>query len=257
MQFIPEAPAVEDGIEAEDQAHLLSNNPPEPTELDKAKEEVSLLDVEASAWFDGAPIENEKQAADVARILDAARKAKKKFDAVRMDETKPHREAEAAINATWKPLLTDLDRIAECAKKAQTGWLLKLEAEQKAEAERARKEAEAKIEEARRLAAAADGSLDAAKARDAAVQEAKQAERAASRAQNERAGAKGAGMDRSIGLRTTYHAKVVDRRKLLTHIATTDPAALTEFITDWAEKSVRTGRRGIPGVEVEERRGAA
>jgi hypothetical protein len=34
--------------------------------FEQAKEEISLLDVEASAWFDGAPIENEQQAADVA-----------------------------------------------------------------------------------------------------------------------------------------------------------------------------------------------
>jgi hypothetical protein len=62
-------------------AQMGHNNPPEPTPIEAARETISLLDVEASAWFDGTPIENERQAEDVARLLDAARKAEKQFDA--------------------------------------------------------------------------------------------------------------------------------------------------------------------------------
>ena len=69
------------------------NNPPEATPLERAKETISLLDVEASAWFDGEPIKNQKQADDVARLLDAARKARQQFDADRKAEKKPHDDA--------------------------------------------------------------------------------------------------------------------------------------------------------------------
>lgn len=233
------------------------NNPPEPTPLEMARETISLLDVEASAWFDGAPIENQAQADDVARLLDAGRKAKQKFDADRKAEKKPHADAAKAVDAKWEPLISDADRIIEVAKAAQTPWLLKLEAEKRAAEEDARKEAEAKAAEALRLAQEADGSLAAAKARDAAIEEAKRAERAAQLAANDKAGAKGAGMARTVSLRTTWRSQVEDRRALLNFIATHDPDALTAFVEDWAAKTVRAGARELPGVRVYEEKVAA
>lgn len=233
------------------------NNPPEPTPLEQAKEELSLLDVEASNWFDGEPIKNEAQAAEVARLLDAARKAKQRFDAARKEEKKPHDEAAKAVDANWRPVIAEADRIVECAKKVQTDWLIKLDAKKRAEEEEARRIAQEKADEARRLAEEAGGTLEGAKARDAAIEEAKKAEKVAARAEHSKAGAKGEGMARSIGLRTVYRAVVEDRRLLLNHIATTDPAALTAFVEEWAAKAVRTGARAIPGVTVVEERVAA
>jgi hypothetical protein len=235
------------------------NNPPEPTPFEAAREMISSLDVEAQAWFDGAPIENEQQAADVARILDAARKAKQQADAERKAEKEPHAQAAKAVDEKWKPLLADADRIADCAKKAQTKWLLKLEAVKRAEEEQARREAAAAEEEARRLAAAAaeTGSLEDAKARDAAIKDSQQAARAAAHAATEKPRAKGEGMSRAVGLRTVYRAQVDDRRALLNHIASRDPQALIDFVNDWAGKQVRSGARVIPGVTVIEERVAA
>jgi hypothetical protein len=235
------------------------NNPPADTPFDKAQEAISLLDVEASNWFDGAPIENEAQAGDVARILDAARKVWKEADAARKEEKKPHDDAAKAVQEKWNPLLSAADRIAECARKAQTKWLIKLDEAKRAEAERIRKEAEEKERAARELAsqAAESGKLDDAKARDDAIKESQRAARDAAHADTDRARAKGAGMGRAIGLRTSYRAEVIDRRLLLNHIATTDADALTAFVTDWAQASVRSGRREIPGVNVVEERNAA
>lgn len=234
-----------------------TNNPPEPTTLEQVREEVSLLDIEAAAWFDGAPIENEAQAADVARLLDHARKIKKRAEDARKEEKEPHLQAGKAVDEKWKPLVADLDRIGECAKKAQTDWLIKLDKVKREQEAEARRKADEAAAEARRLASATDGSLDAAKARDAAIEEAKKAEREAARAESATANAKGEGMARAVGLRTVYLPKVVDRRLLLNHIAVTDPDALTAFVEDWAAKSVRAGKRSIPGVEVVEERRAA
>lgn len=233
------------------------NNPPEPTPLEKAKEEISLLTAEAEAWA-GTPIENEQQAADVAKLLDAARKAVKSFESARKEEKEPHLAAGRAVDEAWKPVIADGERVVECTKKAQTAWLVKLDkAKREAEAA-ARKAAEEAAAEARRLAVEADGSVEAARARDEALEEAKKAERAASRASHEKAGAKAEGMTRSIGLRTVYSARVVDRRLLLNHIATVDPQALITFVEEWAAKQVRAGARGgIPGVEVDEDKVAA
>lgn len=233
------------------------NNPPEPTPLEQAKETISLLDVEASAWFDGEPIQNQKQADDVARLLDAARKAKQQFDNARKVEKKPHDDAAKAVDAAWKPVIADADRIIEVAKAAQTPWLIKLDEEKRAREETARKEAEAKAAEARRLAAESDGSLAAAKARDAAIEEAERAAAAAQRAANDKANAKGVGMTRAVSLRTTWRSEVQDRRALLNHIAKSDPDALTAFVEEWAARAVRGGAREIPGVRVYEERAAA
>ena len=233
------------------------NNPPEPTPLEQAREMISLLDGEAANWFDGTPIENQRQADDVAKLLDAARKAKSKFDADRKLEKKPHDEAAKAVDAAWKPVIADADRIVEIAKAAQTPWLLKLEAEKRAAEEAARKKAEEAAAEARRLAQEADGSLGAAKARDAAIEAAKQAEAAAQRAANDKAGAKGAGMARTVSLRTTWRSAVEDHRALLNFIAKHDPDALTAFVEDWAAKTVRAGARELPGVRIYEEKAAA
>lgn len=241
-------------VEAPPMGH---NNPPEPTPLEQARETISLLDGEAANWFDGTPIENQAQADDVARLLDAARKAEKQFDANRKAEKQPHDDAAKAVDAAWKPVITDAKRIVEIAKAAQTTWLIKLDEEKRAREEAARKEADAKAAEARRLAEENDGSLAAAKARDAAIEEAKRAEAAAARAANDKANAKGEGMARAVSLRTIWRSEVEDRRAILNHIAKTDPNALTAFVEDWSAKAVRSGARVLPGVRVYEERCAA
>lgn len=241
----------------EEVAQMGHNNPPEPTPIEAARETISLLDVEASAWFDGAPIENQRQADDVARLIDAARKARQQFDSDRKAEKKPHDDAAKAVDAQWKPVIADAERIVEIGKAAQTPWLIKQEAEKRAAEDAARRVADEKAAEARRLVEESDGSLASAKARDAAIEEAKRAESAAHRASNDKAGAKGAGMARAVTLRTTWRAEVEDRRALLNHIAKAHPDDLTAFVNDWAARAVREGARDLPGVRVWQERAAA
>lgn len=233
------------------------NNPPEPTPLEQARELLADLTTESENWFDGEPIANQAQADEVARLIDAARKAKQQFDANRKAEKKPHDDAAKAVDAKWKPVIADAERILEIAKAAQTPWLLKLDAEKRALEEATRKVAEEAAAEARRLAEQSDGSLAAAKARDAALEEAKRTEAVAQAAANEKAGAKGAGMSRAVSLRTTWRSLVEDRRALLNHIAKRDPDALTAFVEDWAAKAVRSGARELPGVKIYEEKVAA
>ncbi len=233
------------------------NNPPEPTPLEAARETISLLDCEAANWFDGTPIENQRQADDVARLLDAARKAEKQFDASRKLEKQPHDDAAKAVDAEWKPVITEAKRIVEVAKAAQTPWLIKMDEEKRALERATREEAERAEAAARKLADEADGSLAGAKARDAAIEDAKRAAEVARIAASDKAGAKGAGMARTVSLRTTWRSIVEDRRALLNHIAKTDPEALTEFVEGWAARAVRKGERDVPGVKVYEERAAA
>lgn len=233
------------------------NNPPEPTPLEASREELSSLELEAGNWFDGAEVENQAQADEVSRLIDAARKAGKRFDGFRKAEKQPHMDAAKAVDTAWKPLTDAAERVAEVGKAALTPFLMAQEkAKREREAEERRKADEAAAE-ARRLAAEADGSLAAAKARDEAIELAKAAEAKAAAAEREKAGAKGAGMARTVSLRTTWRGQVTDRRTLLNHIARTRPDDLSAWLDQWAASAIRAGARDLPGVEIYEEKVAA
>lgn len=229
------------------------NMPP----IERAKSLLEDLKVEAENWFDGKDIENEEQAAQVARILDAARKAKTRFDNDRKAEKKPFDDLAKSVDAAWKPILADCDRIGECAKRASTKWLIQLDEIKRAREAEVRRVAEEKEAEARRLAQENDGSLAATMSRDYAIEEAKKEKAALSRAEHDKANAKGEGMSRAVGLRTVYRAEILDRRELLHHIMRVAPEELEAFTLDWAKAQVRSGKRAIPGVRVHEDRVAA
>ncbi len=233
------------------------NNPPEPTPLELARETVADLTLEAGNWCDGQDIADGEQAKAVAKLIDDARKAKTRFDNERKAEKAPHDQAAKAVDASWKPVIADADRIVEVGKAAQTVWLIKLDEEKRALEAATRKVAEEAAAEAKRLAEQSDGSLAAAKARDAAIEEAKRTEQVAHFASIAKAGAKGEGMARSISLRTTWRAEVKDRRALLNHIVKSHPDDLTAFLDDWAARAVRGGNHDLPGVEAWQEKAAA
>lgn len=233
------------------------NNPPESTPLEKLREVVADLLAESSHWFDGKAIETEEQAAQVARILDAARKVKTQADGQRKTEKQPHADAASAVDAAWKPIIADCDRVGECAKRATTAWLIQLDEIKREREAEVRRVAEEKAANARKLAEANDGSLAATMARDHAIEDSKKEQAALSRAAHDKANAKGEGMGRAIGLRTVYRAEIVDRRELLHHIMRTAADELEAWTLQWAQSHVRAGRRTIPGVVVHEDRGAA
>lgn len=233
------------------------NNPPEATPIERARETLSLLEMEGENWFDGAEVETQAQADEVSKLIDAARKAAKAFDGDRKAEKQPHADAAKAVDVAWKPLIDGADRIVEVGKGALTPFLMAQEKAKRDAEEAARKKAADAAAEAARLAAENDGSLAAAKARDAAIEDAKRAEAAASFAERDKAGAKGSGMARALSLRTTWRSTIEDRRALLNHVAATDPEGLTAFLESWAASQVRGGARSLPGVHIWEEKAAA
>lgn len=234
------------------------NQPPALTPLELARETIADLSMEAGNWCDGEPIANGEQAKAVAKLLDDARKAEKRFDADRKVEKAPHDEAAKAVDSAWRPVLADAKRIVEVSKAAQTVWLINLDDEKRALEAATRKVAEEAAAAAQAaIAKSASGSLADTKARDAAIEDAKRAEQVAHFAANEKAGAKAEGMARAVSLRTTWRAEVTDRRALLNYIAKTHPDDLSAFLTDWAARAVRGGNHNIPGVSAWEERAAA
>lgn len=240
-----------------DPAPIGHNGAPEPTPFELSQERVTALEAEAQNWFDGEPIANEAQAADVSRLLDAVRKAGKEADGHRKVEKQPHMDAAKAVDEKWQPLIKQCDRVSEVAKGVLTPWLMEQERVKREAEAAARKAAEEAAAEARRLAEQNDGSLAAAKARDEAIEQAERAEAQARAAAADKAGAKGSGMARTVSLRTVWRSVVEDRRALLNHVARTRPADLDEFLEQWAARAVREGAREIPGVKVYEEKQAA
>src|SRR3546814_9872806 len=82
------------------------------------------------------------QADAVGKLLDMIRQAKKAADEQRVIEKKPHDDAAKAVQTKYKPLIDKCELAASVAKKALVPWLEHLEAEQRADAERKRTEAD-------------------------------------------------------------------------------------------------------------------
>ncbi len=230
-----------------------SNNPPP---FDAFSLHIEELIENAKQFLDGEPIASQGQADEIGKLLDMIRTAKKDADKERAAEKKPHDDAAKAVQARWKPLLDRCDIAADTAKKALVPWLEHLEAQQRAEAEKARQEAEAKRQaalEAERAAASAN--LEAIERVEQARKEADQAERAANRA--DKAKAHAAGGSRAIGLRSYWIAELVDPVEALKHYKQTQPELLKAWLLEQAQKDANAGKRTIPGVLVREDRRAA
>lgn len=236
---------------------LGDNNPPDPTPYEALKAHVDDLEAEARNFLDGEPIANEGQAAAVSRLLEDARKARTAAETQRKADAKPFDDGKAAVQALWTPI-TDEKKgrcalIADTCKKVLAPWLQRLEDEQRAAAEAARREAEEKAAAARKALDEADtASLDDRIAAEEALAEASRADRIATRAENERPQAKG--VDRAIGLRSVWTPTLTEPSKALRHYVNEQPEELKVWLLSQAQRDVRAGRREIPGFAITESR---
>lgn len=229
--------------------NLGHNNPPTP--FDEALDVVSSLKEEARHWLDGAEVTSQAEAEAIAQLLDMARKAKKQADDLRKVEAKPFDDGKKAVQAKYKPLMDDCDRIASVCKAANLPWLKKLEDERRQEEAAARKKAEEearKAEEAMRAAQAAD--LDAREAAEQQVKIAQEAEREANRAAKQKANAKGGA--RAMGLRTVYRHEITDATAFARWCWQHENAALMDCLNSIAKKRADMKFRDMPGVVIHE-----
>lgn len=235
------------------------NNPPEPTPFDLVAKEITDLHGEATLWCDGAEVENDGQAEGLATLLRKIQEAAKKLDALRKAEVKPHDDAKAAIQARYHPLIGDTKTggkgkavIAEEALKATIGrHLARKAAEQKAEANRARIEADRLAEEARQAVRNADRTdLAAREAAEKQLADAQAAEAEATKLGKQRAQAKGfAG--RAVSTTTRYVPTITDKREFARWLWVHRPDDMTAFLTRMADEVARTERRDVDGLKVE------
>jgi hypothetical protein len=232
-------------------ADIGHNNPPEPTPFERASGRIADLMAEAQNWLDGSGVSSQAEADGVSKLLSDIRRASSEAEDARKAEAKPFDDGKAEVQARYKPLLARADLASETCKRALRPFLEKIEAEKRAVAEAARKEAEAKAAAARQAMAEAD-SLDIAarEKAEALAAQAKAAEKAATKAENDKAAGKG-GL-RAVTLRSVWRAEMTDRAVACRHFWKHHPEGFDEALNTMAAQAVRSGAREIPGFTVTE-----
>jgi hypothetical protein len=158
-------------------------------------------------------------------------------------EKKPHLDANAAIEAAYKPIAESLDQLKKDARAGVTAFLVAEEQRRAAAAAKAEAEAEAAREAAEGAAPESDEAYDADMADIAATHALRQAEVRPSIG-GARSGA------RAMSLRTYYSVKVVDGPKLVAHFAAhPEVIAAAKKVADALAKATK-GAQQIPGCEI-------
>jgi hypothetical protein len=227
------------------------------TPFDLSLEEIEGLLTEARNWLDGSGVNSEADAKGVSKLLDAARQARSTADDARKAEKKPHDDAGKAVQEKWKPVIEKADLVASTCKAALTPWLEKVEAEKRAVAEKARREAKEKMEIAAAAVRAAhqnEGNLAERETAEIMLKSAQRSEAAATRAEKDKAQATGG--SRAVGLRTTWRPVIANAREAARHYWIERRPEMETFLVGLAETDVRGGKRQIPGFDVIEEKSA-
>ena len=234
------------------------NNPPEETPFEAISTHCEDLLVEVRNWADGAQIETQAQADEVARLLDEVQKADRTADAARKREVEPidkqRDEIQARYNVYIAPLKNKapgkLPLAAAALKATLAAWLKKLDDEKRAAAAAAQAEADAKAAEARAAMrqAATAGDFGAMEAAEELVSDASKAQADAKRAANDKAQAVGDG--RARGLRSYFTPMLADPKAALVHYVSTRPDDVKAFLLSLAKTDVLNGARKLPGFDI-------
>jgi hypothetical protein len=238
------------------------NRPPvdEPTPFEMSEVEIGDLYAEAKNWLDGEPVSTQAQADGISKLIDDLRRAVKLANERRVFEKQPFDDGAAEVQARYNPLVEDGKTrkgkailAIEIAKKALAPWLQRLEDEKLAAAAAARKIADEKLRAAQEaLRASQADDLAKREAAEVLIRDAEKAEAVATRAENDKAHAKGG--TRAMGLRSVWRAEMTDGRAAAGHYWTTRRAEVDAFFQGLADADVRAGKREIPGFLIQETR---
>lgn len=210
--------------------------------------EIEDLYAEAANWADGSPIESQEQC-DALDALDKALLAlDKKREALRKEEVKPLDDAKKAIQALHKPVEAKVARARDALNKPRAAWKAKVEAEKRARAEKAAREAEEERRKALEAMQSSSGDLEARERAEGQLELAKEAEAFAKREQKR--------ADTGNGLRTYWVATMTDPRVAIAAMWKANPQAFVDLAQDLADKAVRAGSREIAGFEITEHKKA-
>lgn len=215
---------------------------------------------EARNWADGTAIATAAQAGEVARLIEGLSKGEKLADEIRKVERDPHdtviEEIQDRYNAYIAPLKNrkpgKVPLALDALRVTQTKWLRALEAIQTAEAERLRKEAQAKLDAAAEALRASAGNIEAREEAEALFTEAKQTERAATKAETTPVHV--FGETRNMGLRDNWITSVDSGVEAMRWAWAKYRPELEAMVLNLARAEVKNGARTIPGFKIENER---
>lgn len=249
-----------------DERHAIgANNPPEPDPFEAHRVNIEGLYDEAKLWADGAEIENQAQADDVDLLINMIKDAIDAAKASEVAATKPLQDQVRVIQQRYWPLIGDTSTVKGLAVKAKTAllavktkWGNKVRVEQELEAKRLRDEAAKKAVEAQAALRDAPDDLGTVETAETLIRDAQATLRAATQA--EKPTVKGMRDNWIIcGFQPVTEAdgKVTDgETALLRHMWRVNKPGLVEAALKLAETDVRSGKRTIPGLLIENHRRA-
>ena len=174
-------------------------------------------------------------------------------DEERKTEKKPHDLAAAAVQSFFNPLLAKLELAESKLRPLKQGWLNRVEAEQKAEAERKQREADAlaaKAREAEEAVRAGTGDVIGNIVESSQlILQADTAQREADKAAAAKPQVQGEFSSRASGFRTVWSATITDKLKALRYYRD-DPrlVALLQQLADADARRFKDTGRTVPGV---------
>lgn len=231
--------------------HSIGGNRSPESAFGLANQRIKDLYDEAKQWLDGEAVSSQGQADGLAQLVAEFRKASKAADAAHKDDKAPHLEASRAMDDKYRPMRDKAKRASDACKAAVAPWLAKVKAEQDAEAERLRLEAEEKAREAQAaLRSTPHDHLTAREEAEAKLDEAREAKEAANRAARKKSHATPA-FGRALGLRTYYTPVVTDPVKAVEYFWNRRQPEIVEFLVNLAERELQAGQREIPGFEIQ------
>lgn len=230
------------------------NNPPDSTNqlsaYETAKQEIEDLFDEAKNWADGEPITSQDMADAITALHDSLHEAGKRADEARIAEKEPLDKAVKEIQDRYNKLIgntktTGKGKVVlgkEALQTLLTPWRTKVAAEKEAAAKAAREEADRIAAEAQAAIRASDGNLEEREKAEELLKEAKQVDRWAKR--EDKAATTG------TGLRTVWHADLVDEGAALDWAYGKAPERFKDVVRQMANEAVRAGLRSVPGFKI-------
>ena len=208
------------------------NNPPAETAFALEVDDLFTL---LSDTLAGGTVTSDAQEEAIDGLLDDFRRVAKDAEAARKEAAKPFDDGKKAVQAAFKPVLDKADKGVAACKDALTPYRQAKQRAVEEAARKAREEAEAK----QRAAQEALRQSEDLESRFAAEEQLKAADKLTKSANHIERG--------PTGLRTYQIADVTDRRALLEHVMRNDPEALTDWLAEYARKSLPAC---LPGVTI-------
>lgn len=219
------------------------------TPYERIRDEIEDILLECRNFADGEAIDSQPLADAITELHDKLHEAGKRADEARKDEAKPHDDAKAEIQDRYNKLIGNTKSVKgkvvlgkETLQTLLTPWRNKIVAEREAAAKAAREEADRIAREAEAAIRASAGNLEEREKAEELLSEAKKVGRWARR--EDRAATTG------TGLRTIWHADLIDEGQALDWAYGRAPERFKELVQSMADETVRAGMRQVPGFKV-------